>query len=377
MTTAHHTTISPDRPDLAGAFELFVQASKALELQYAQLQEKVERLSADLVSANDRLRVVLDALPAAVLVIENNTISHFNTAAKELFPDLASGLTWKIPSQWQRGSGPDEYLIPGQNSVSQTWQVKRADTNGRSVIQIQDITANLKTLEESERVDRLAAMGQMTAGIAHQIRTPLATALLYAAHLRAPTIANTDRVEFATKLQNRLIHLEKLASEMLQFIRAKPHRNATVSVADLVAEACQSMDGLLQSKRQVLIQQLTAREELALVDRHSVVSALVAILENAIQISPQGATIALQTHLQDQQILISITDQGPGIAADMTDCLFEPFASNRNTGTGLGLAIALNAIRAHRGEIKAHNLPQGGAQFTIVLPSLTTTTEPT
>lgn len=376
MTEAHPETINTDRPDLAGAFELFVQASQALEQQYAQLQEKVERLSADLVSANERLRVVLDALPAAVLVIENNAVSHFNAAAKELFPDLASGLSWKIPDQWQRGSGPDEYLIPTQNGGMQTWQVKRADTAGRSLIQIQDITANLKTLEESERVDRLASMGQMSAGIAHQIRTPLATALLYAAHLRAPEISNADRIEFATKLQNRLIHLEKMASEMLQFIRAKPQKTSPVSVSDLVLEASQSMDGLLQSKGQILLQELLAREQTVLVDRPSVVSALVAILENAIQISPQGASISLQTRLEDQQIRISITDQGPGIAEDMMDCLFEPFATNRTSGTGLGLAIALNAIRAHRGEITAQNLGQGGAQFTIVLPSLETTPKP-
>lgn len=377
MSEATPAQINTDRPDLAGAFELFVQASQALELQYAQLQEHVERLSADLVTANERLSVVLDALPAAVLVIENNTVSHFNAAAKELFRDLASGQAWHIPQTWQPGSGPDEFLIPGDNGARQTWQVKRADTDGRSVIQIQDITANLKTLEESERVDRLAAMGQMSAGIAHQIRTPLATALLYAAHLSATELDSTERIEFATKLQNRLIHLEKMASEMLQFIRAKPQKTSPTSISVLVAESCQSIDGLLQSKMQCLHQTLSASNVRVLVDRPSVVSALVAVLENAVQISPQGATIRLTTQLHAQQVVITITDQGPGIATDMMDCMFEPFATNRSTGTGLGLAIALNAIRAHRGEIKAHNLPQGGAQFTIALPSLLPISEPT
>lgn len=377
MSVAPPAPINTDRPDLAGAFELFVQASQALELQYAQLQEQVGHLSADLVSANERLSIVLDALPAAVLVIENNTVSHFNAAAKELFADLAPGQAWHIPQTWQPGSGPDEFLIPGNNGLLQTLQVKRADTGGRSVIQIQDITANLKTLEESERVDRLAAMGQMSAGIAHQIRTPLATALLYAAHLRAPEVGSTDRIEFATKLQNRLIHLEKMASEMLQFIKAKPQKTSPTSVSELVAESCQSIDGLLHSKQQFLDQDHTASQVEVLIDRPSVASALVAILENAIQISPQGATIRLRTQLHEQQVVITIVDQGPGIAADMMDCLFEPFATNRSTGTGLGLAIAMNAIRAHRGDIKAHNLPQGGAQFTITLPSLLPIPEPT
>jgi C4-dicarboxylate-specific signal transduction histidine kinase len=76
----------------------------------------------------------------------------------------------------------------------------------------------------------------------------------------------------------------------------------------------------------------------------------------------------LEVSRQAEAITVRITDQGPGIAHDMLDCLFEPFATNRSQGTGLGLAIALNAIRAHRGDIQARNLSTGGAEFTITLP---------
>ena len=368
MTAQAQAKPPADLPNLAGAFEMFVQASQALEQQYAQLQEKVEQLDADLIRANERLRVVLDALPAAVLVIENQTISHFNAAAKELFPDWVSGQAWRIPASWQLGTGPDEYMIPLEDGTVQTWQVKRADTAGRSVVQIQDITANLQTLEASERTDRLAAMGQMSAGIAHQIRTPLATAMLYAAHLSAPQVAEADRIDFATKLQNRLIHLEKMASEMLQFIKGRPQKTTSVPVLDLIAECCLTIDGLLHAKQQQIEQHIDVADARVRVDRPSVVSAVVAILENAIQISPAGARISLEVRRQPEAITVRITDQGPGIAHDMLDCLFEPFATNRSQGTGLGLAIALNAIRAHRGDIQARNLSTGGAEFTITLP---------
>ena len=364
--------ITADQPGLKGAFEMFVQASQALELQYAFLQEKVEQLNTDLVIANERLRFVLNALPSAVLVIEDQLISHFNVAAKELFPDLVPGQPWRIPETWQRGSGPDEFLFNSPKRRMRTLHVKRADTAQRSIIQIQDITANLQKLEESERIDRLAAMGQMTAGIAHQIHTPLATALLYAAHLTNQGLPPSKRKEFAKKLQNRLIHLKKVASEMLQFVRVKPPNVTPVSLAELISESYQIIDGLLQSKQQLIIKDLDAPDAKVLIDRQSVVSAFVAILENAIQSSPIGATIVVKSCVDGANVKISLTDQGPGIAAEMLECLFEPFATNRNTGTGLGLAIALTAVRAHRGDINANNLPEGGAQFTISLPQFTT-----
>jgi signal transduction histidine kinase len=106
------------------------------------------------------------------------------------------------------------------------------------------------------------------------------------------------------------------------------------------------------------------------VERPSVVSAFIAILENAIQCSSPGQTIVVQTQADHLRGQLSIEDNGPGIAEDMLSRLFEPFATNRVTGTGLGLAIAQNAIRSHRGEITAQNKPEGGALFVVALPSM-------
>jgi two-component system sensor histidine kinase FlrB len=238
------------------------------------------------------------------------------------------------------------------------------------VIQIQDITANLRTLEESERVDRLAAMGKMSAGIAHQLRTPLSTALLYSSHLCTPELGADDRVNFAQKLQNQLVHLEKMAGEMLQFVRARPQKTQIIALDVLVQEAMQTLEGLSQSKKVVIKAELNATECLVSVERPSVVSALVAILENAIQHSSDGQTIHVHTQADHLRGMLTIEDNGPGIASDMLPRLFEPFATNRVTGTGLGLAIAQNAIRSHRGEITVQNKAEGGALFTVALPSM-------
>ena len=88
MANPEKSTPPAQASDLAGAFELFVEASQALEQQYAALSRKVEDLSADLFQANERLNVLLNALPAAVVLIENDKISHFNQAAEQLVPGL-------------------------------------------------------------------------------------------------------------------------------------------------------------------------------------------------------------------------------------------------------------------------------------------------
>lgn len=369
MSFASSTAGQSDAHALAGAFELFMQASRALEQQYADLSLRAEALSADLVHANERLTVLLNALPAAVVLIEDGLVSHFNSAASALMPGLRTGSNWSPPSQWQQGLGPGEYHVESGEQVK-TLQMLQVDTEALSVIQIQDITANLQTLEEKERVDRLAAMGKMSAGIAHQLRTPLSTALLYASHLCSAELATDVRVGFAKKLQNQLVHLERMASEMLQFIRARPQQTQITALDELVAEAIQQLDGLRTQKGITLEQQLKAGAGLVSVERPSMVSALVAILENSLQACTAGQQVTVITHCDGLRAVITVEDTGPGIAADMLQCLFEPFATNRVSGTGLGLAIARNTIGSHRGEIQARNKPEGGAIFTVTLPAM-------
>jgi len=355
--------------DLAGAFDLFVQASQNLEKQHAALSQKVDALSADLVKANQRLHSLLDALPAAVILVEQGVVTHVNPAARQLLPELVTSTTWRVPNSWMAGEGPNEYQFVDQGT-RRTVQMQQIINPHGSVIQIQDITDNLRTLEESERVDRLAAMGKMSAAIAHQLRTPLSTALLYASHLTSPDLSSTDQQDFARRLQGQLLSLNKLSSNMLQFIRTRPLKTGHWPVDDLVREAAQSLEALRQERDMTLTLELNAPGYLVSVEKSSLVSALVGIVENAFQVCTSGQGIFVRTSIDAAHVRIVIEDEGPGIAADMIDHLFDPFATSRISGTGLGLAIARNTIRSHRGDITAHNRPEGGACFTVFLPSL-------
>jgi two-component system sensor histidine kinase FlrB len=359
----------PSANELAGAFDLFVQASQALERQHASLTLKVDALSADLVKANARLNTLLDALPAAVILVEDGQITHFNPAARQLVPGLQTQVAWALPPDWVAGEGPNEYHFQSEDQ-RKTVQLQQIVHPEGSVIQIQDITDNLRMLEESERVDRLAAMGKMSAGIAHQLRTPLSTALLYASHLCNPDLDKLDQLDFANRLQSQLLNLNKLAGNMLQFIRARPQKMQVMSLDELIQEACDSLEALQQQRQIALALDLQAQGCQVSVEKASIVAALVGIMENALQVCSPGQRIRVSTQSDHLRAVITIEDNGPGIDPQMMESLFDPFATNRTSGTGLGLAIARNAIRSHRGDISARNLPQGGACFTVALPCM-------
>lgn len=371
MTTATVNPAAPDQQlaDLVSAFDRFTGASSAIERQHLELTRHLEQLGHDLVQANERLSVLINALPAAVLLVENGLITHFNDAAAKLISGLQTQTLWTLPAHWEPGEGPNEYRT-SPSPRARTVQLQQNHSESRVVIQIQDITDNLRNLEDNERVSRLAAMGKMSAGIAHQLRTPLSTALLYAAHLSNPALELSDRTDFSHRLQNQLLHLEKLASQMLQFIKPGLQATRQLSLDDVVQEATHQTQGLFQRHGVQVTLNFQASNAMVEAESASLVAALVAVLENAAQASPAASTVRITTRVHGQRAEAIIEDQGQGISAEMLDNLFEPFATDRSTGTGLGLSIASNVIRRHRGDITAHNRTEGGACFTIALPCL-------
>jgi two-component system sensor histidine kinase FlrB len=145
-----------------------------------------------------------------------------------------------------------------------------------------------------------------------------------------------------------------------------------VAIADLLEEAKQAIVPVCERYGVPLDVKLEGEPSLLTVERDAIVSALVAVLENALQVSPKGSVIQMRAAVEQSRVRIQIDDQGPGIEEALLANIFEPFTTSRVNGTGLGLSIARNAIEAHRGEISANNRPDGGARFVLTLPCLQT-----
>ena len=222
---------------------------------------------------------------------------------------------------------------------------------------------------EAERNRRLTAMGEMAAQLAHQLRTPIAAALLYAGNLENPDLPAASRVSIAQKTVGRLKHLERLIQDMLLFARGEVLGRDTFPVEDMLAELVHTFEPLAR-QRGVSFDRVPAPADLLLTgNRKALTGALTNLLENALQVLVAGKDGAISLGLQvtEDRLAFTVKDNGPGMPPDVAERLFEPFFTTRAEGTGLGLAIARGVARAHGGGIDVLSEPGCGTEFVLTV----------
>jgi len=242
--------------------------------------------------------------------------------------------------------------------------------------QVESLTAELaaanaeadRLREEAERNKRLAAMGEMAAQLAHQLRTPLAAALLYAGNLENPDLPESSRVSIAQKTVSRLKHLEHLIQDMLLFARGEVLGRETFPVAELLTDLAHTFEPLARSRGVEFRIETVAGDTPLTGNRKALTGALTNLVDNAFQAVASGGQVALSAGRIGGQMVLSVRDDGRGMTPDVVARLFEPFFTTRSDGTGLGLAIARGVARAHGGGIDVRSEPGRGTEFIITLP---------
>lgn len=373
---------------LERAFKTFIEASQHLELAYEELQQKVQGLTDELAVANgelrrqyaekallsQRLQILLETLPAGVVELAaDGTVAALNPTGLEMLGEAVKGCSWQQVRQkvFVATFNPEEWLLSGdgQQRVVNLAEQPLPDGSGHIVL-VHDVTAAHRLQQQLEHHKRLSAMGEMSAVLAHQLRTPLSAALLYVANLQRQGIKTDDVSRFAEKALGRLRHLERLVQDMLRFVRGQGSGQLEwVVIDELLADAKASVESELL-KADVRLQ-MVAGDALncqVSADRQALQSALVALLENAIQASEKGGLIEVSLMYREQELQIRVRDHGAGIDSQLLPRLFEPFFTTRSHGTGLGLAIVRNVIEAIGGRVVAQNADGGGAEFILVLP---------
>ncbi|MEN3372871.1 ATP-binding protein [Dechloromonas sp. ZS-1] len=368
--------------ELQRAFALFNQVSAELTQAYQALQGKVASLTEELAVANgelrrqyqekealsERLSSLLDALPAGVVLLDAAArVAAVNPAALALFSETVVGAHW--------GDVAQAYLVPtltvGEWMLGET-RLSVAESllpsAGGKILLIHDITAAHRMKTELERNQRLAAMGEMAASLAHQLRTPLATALLYTANLGQPGVADEARARFSEKATAQLRRLERLIQDVLLFARGESIGRDVIPAGDLLLEAAQTVEPLMREHGLVFSTVDDCAGSILVGGRKALFGAVVNLLENAMQATPQGGVITLAGSCHGDLLRLSVRDSGPGITAEMQARIFEPFFTTKGQGTGLGLAIALGVARAHGGGIDLISEPGAGAEFVMTLP---------
>ncbi len=228
--------------------------------------------------------------------------------------------------------------------------------------------------EQAERNHRLAAVGEMSAKMAHELRNPLGSIELFASLLQkevAKHTQNPEKIAWAKHLLSAVKGMDYSISNLLFFTR-KP--KAIIKPVDLSLIICELMDfveHLFQQHQIEVFQKIDPELTEIFCDGDLIKQVLLNLILNAIDAMPQGGALkitAYRTHDTTEEIFIAVSDTGAGIPEAVLPKIFDPFFSTKTTGAGLGLAIAQNAVSAHEGVICVKNRKDRGVTFTIRLP---------
>ena len=244
--------------------------------------------------------------------------------------------------------------------------------NGRLRVQLAENQAMARALARSER---LATLGTLSATLAHQLRTPLAGALLYASQLALPGLPDERKHRFATEVVSRLRELEIFIQGTLDFASGRSEWRQPVDLAAVVADACQLIQPQADLAGITLSAELPPAGSELPGSRGALLSMLLNLLDNAIIACSRGGRVRIGLRHAADGLQLDVADDGCGMCAGTRARLFEPYFTTRGDGHGLGLAYVKSVAEAHGGSVSVESQPGGGSVFTLLLPQQRSTQE--
>ncbi len=365
---------------LQDAFQVFNEQSGLLEESYRDLQATVQALTRQLQQEQSarlkellekeqlgrHLSELLETLPGAILVIDGDgVIQQQNSQASTLLNQPLIGCSWAsiVHREVRESSGEDGNIqLRDGRWLSLSRRPLRNEPG--EVLLLADITESRRMAELRERDARLTTIGEMTAEFAHQVRTPLASTMLYAAQLDRST---PSRARVAEKITTGLHDLKRMVNDMLGFAAGARRAQQEVTVLELFNDVSDTLRGQIDGATSLRVS-VTDRELRVAANEDAVKGALLNLVTNADQASEGSVNILLHAHRFGDAVHLCVSDNGPGVPEEALPQLFEPFFTTRPQGTGLGLSVVKAVAAAHGGDV-AVSTSQLGSTFTLILPA--------
>ena len=218
------------------------------------------------------------------------------------------------------------------------------------------------------RMERLSVMGETSAIVAHELRNPLVAIGGFARTLVRNLDEKDPNHQFASIISDEVGRMENIIHDLLDFIRPRKQMRKTIVIDQLVMETVERYLSEFQDKDIVLVYGLECAGVELSCHPGEIQQVLRNYLMNSIQVMTGGGELEVRTQVLDGGVKVSVLDTGPGFASDVAEKLFSPFFSTKASGSGLGLTICAQVIKAHGGVVGAANRPQGGAEFSFILP---------
>ncbi|WP_455209459.1 ATP-binding protein [Kaarinaea lacus] len=373
---------------LEETFQTFDQLTDSLETNYSNLEDRIAQLQLQLtevrqkqrqeIAARDsiakKLSSVLQALPAGVVVLSpEGRVQDCNPAAVELLGGPLRDEVWReVVERAFLPRSDDGHEISLKDGRLVNISTCPLGNDPGQILLIADVTETRRLQKYISQHQRLISMGEMVASLAHQIRTPLSTALLSASQLKNINLDPERKKKQTEKLINNLRHLESLVTDMLVFSKEGHCSNDTIALSELVQKLVADAQVLAQVNSVQLTLEDLCPDTHVQGNQSILLSALQNLLDNAIHAvkHARGKVHVCINSSMMGSVDIVVTDDGEGIAPEIHNKIFDPFFTTKTQGTGLGLAVVQAVARAHQGDIWLDSEYTQGCRFILRLPTL-------
>ena len=333
---------------MAGRWVVFMSQSQ--ENDYALLSEVVNKTSS-----------------AIIVVSETGVIVKANHSALNLLGEATlEGRRWvEVISKVFRPRNDDGHEISTRDG--KRLQVTTASLSSGQLIQMNDLTETRLLQDKLSHMERLSSLGRMAASLAHQIRTPLSAAMLYAANLGNANLQPMARKRFQEKLVSRLESLEAQVSDILMFARSNEQTVSEVDAATLVEQACSNVTAVLTKGGAQMATQVDEGPMPILANATALTGALSNLIANAVEAGAKHVILKLTK--SPNAVIFSVANDGPKIPNELKEKIFEPFYTSKSSGTGLGLAVVSAVTKVHQGMLSLDEWNETFATvFNIAIP---------
>jgi two-component system sensor histidine kinase HydH len=283
---------------------------------------------------------------------------------------LARGLRRAVASLLVRIQGASGML--GQDLATVEWGDGLRDPDGLEGLahRVEQVVGQLQQRERDvRRAERLAAVGQLAAGVAHEIRNPLTSVQLLVQTARKDPAAGALTDDDLALIDDELGRIERSLRTLLDYARPPTLERTACDLAAVAEGALKLVRGRAQQQG-VEVRFVPPPAPIVLsADPAQLRQVFVNLLLNALDTMPTGGAVEVALGRDGVGLTAAVSDTGPGIAAEMANRLFEPFATTKETGVGLGLVVSKRIVEDHGGTLRGVNRPAGGATFLILLPA--------
>jgi signal transduction histidine kinase len=325
-------------------------------------RERAQRLRAE--GLRSYIDAVLQSLPLGVATVSGtHPPTPQNRAALSLLPALPPEALAHPPAlgyhSFEHGRRPLGLYVASLDA-----QVGGDDSR---VLVIEDLTDRRALEAQLRRVDRLASVGQLAAGVAHEVRNPLAIVRATAQLLAGQAGENPLLRRYTQVLTSESDRIERLISDLLEYARPRPPMPTPVHLADFLDAAARQVQPYALQQGVSVIAEATP-SALIMVDAEQLGQALLNLLLNAVQASTPGDTVRLSGRRETAEAEIVVADSGKGMAPEVQDRACDPFFTTRPEGTGLGLALVAAVVQEHGGQVRFASAVGQGTRVSITIP---------